>query len=47
MKILILNSAQIRELLRMEDCIELMADALSALARGEVFQPLRTITRPP
>jgi len=47
MKILILDSAQIRELLRMEDCIELMADSLTALARGEVFQPLRTITRPP
>src|SRR5262249_5635132 len=47
MKILILDSLQIRELLRMEDCIELMAGALAALARGEVFQPLRTITRPP
>ena len=47
MKILILDSRQIRELLRMDDCIELMADALAALARGEVFQPLRTITRPP
>lgn len=47
MKILILDSAPIRELLRMEDCIELMASALAALARGEVFQPLRTITRPP
>lgn len=30
----------------MKDCIELMADALSALARGEVYQPLRTIVRP-
>src|SRR5689334_8268648 len=47
MKILILDSAQIRELLRMEDCVELMGDSLTALARGEVFQPLRTITRPP
>jgi ornithine cyclodeaminase len=47
MKILILDSAQIRELLPMQACIELMADALSALARGEVFQPLRMITRPP
>lgn len=47
MKILILDSAQIRELLPMEECIELMDDALSALARGEVFQPLRTIIRPP
>jgi ornithine cyclodeaminase len=47
MKILVLNTEQIRELLPMRDCIELMADALSALARGEVFQPLRTIVRPP
>jgi ornithine cyclodeaminase len=47
MKILILDNAQIRELLPMTECIELMADALAALARGEVFQPLRTIIRPP
>ena len=47
MKILILDSARIRDLLPMEECIELMADALASLARGEVFQPLRTITRPP
>ena len=47
MKILILDSEQIRELLPMRNCIELMADALSSLARGEVFQPLRTIIRPP
>jgi ornithine cyclodeaminase len=47
MKILILDSSRIRELLPMADCIELMADALSALARDEVHQPLRTIIRPP
>ena len=47
MKILVLNTQQIRELLPMTDCIELMAGALSALARDEVFQPLRTIVRPP
>ena len=47
MKILILDSPQIRELLPMADCIELMSDALSALARDEVHQPLRTIVRPP
>lgn len=47
MKILILDSEQIRELLSMRDCIELMADALAALARDEIFQPLRTIIRPP
>ena len=47
MKVLILDSAQIRELLPMQDCIDLMADALAALARDEIFQPLRTIIRPP
>ena len=47
MKILGLDNRQIRELLPMTECIELMADALTALARGEVFQPLRTIIRPP
>src|SRR5215216_3551693 len=47
MKILVLDNRQIRELLPMCDCIELMADALAALARGEIFQPLRTIIRPP
>jgi ornithine cyclodeaminase len=46
-KILILDSDQIKELLPVVDCIELMADALSALARDEVHQPLRTIVRPP
>jgi ornithine cyclodeaminase len=47
MKILVLDSAQIKTLLPMSDCIELMADALAALARDEVYQPLRTIIRPP
>jgi ornithine cyclodeaminase/alanine dehydrogenase-like protein (mu-crystallin family) len=46
MKILVLDNRQIRELLPMTDCIELMADALKALASGEVYQPLRTIIRP-
>lgn len=47
MKILVLNAQQIGELLPITECIDLMADALSALARDEVFQPLRTIVRPP
>ena len=47
MKILVLDNRQIRELLPMTECIELMADALASLARGEVYQPLRTIVRPP
>jgi ornithine cyclodeaminase len=46
-KILILNNQQIQDLLPMSECIELMAEALASLARGEVFQPLRTIIRPP
>lgn len=31
----------------MAECIELMSGALASLARGEVYQPLRTIIRPP
>jgi ornithine cyclodeaminase/alanine dehydrogenase-like protein (mu-crystallin family) len=31
----------------MAECIALMSDALRALAGGEVYQPLRTIIRPP
>ena len=31
----------------MSDCIEIMSDALASLARGGVYQPLRTIIRPP
>ena len=47
MKILVLNNRQIKELLPMTECIELMTDAFSALARGEVYLPLRTMIRPP
>jgi ornithine cyclodeaminase len=47
MKILILNTQEIKQLLPMTDCIELMADALTALTRGEVYLPLRTMVRPP
>ena len=46
LKLLVLNSREIAELLPMSECIELMASALASLARGEVFQPLRTIVRP-
>lgn len=47
LKLLVLDREQIASLLPMPECIELMADALASLARGEVFQPLRTIVRPP
>jgi ornithine cyclodeaminase/alanine dehydrogenase-like protein (mu-crystallin family) len=47
MKILILNQAEVEELLPMPECIEVMTEALAALARGEVYQPLRSVVRPP
>jgi len=47
MKILILNHAEITRLLSVEECIPIMSQALAALARGEVHQPLRMIVRPP
>lgn len=47
MPILILNHDEVDDLLSMKDCIAVMRDALTSLARGDVFQPLRTIIRPP
>ncbi|MEP6570594.1 MAG: ornithine cyclodeaminase family protein [Acidobacteriota bacterium] len=47
MKILILSHDEIVKLLPMKECIAVMREALSALAVGEVHQPLRTIIRPP
>jgi ornithine cyclodeaminase/alanine dehydrogenase-like protein (mu-crystallin family) len=38
---LIINRSQVRELLPMADCIEAVAEALAALARGDGRQPLR------
>jgi ornithine cyclodeaminase len=46
MKILILNEAEVTQLLPIAECIEVMAQALSTLARREVAQPLRTIFKP-
>src|SRR5918999_5438246 len=46
MPILVLNQQEVEQLLDMEGCIDAMADALSALARGEVHVPLRTVVRP-
>ena len=45
-QILILSAFEVEQLLPMHDCIEVMAEALSALARGDVYQPLRTVLRP-
>ncbi len=44
---LVLSEHDVRELLDMESCIAAMEEVLASLARGELFQPLRTILRPP
>jgi ornithine cyclodeaminase len=45
-QLLVLSEHDVHELLTFEECIEVMAEALSALARGEVHNPLRSIVRP-
>lgn len=47
MKLLILNEAEVRELLPPAECVRLMEEALKSLAEGDVYQPLRTLIRPP
>jgi ornithine cyclodeaminase/alanine dehydrogenase-like protein (mu-crystallin family) len=47
MSVLVLSEHDIRALLDMESCVEAMEEVLSALARGELFQPLRSVARPP
>jgi ornithine cyclodeaminase len=47
MTILILSHAHVEQLLPMAECVDVMADALAGLARGEAHQPLRTVVRPP
>jgi len=39
---LIINHSQVRELLPIRDCMEVVGEALSCLARGEGVQPLRS-----
>jgi ornithine cyclodeaminase/alanine dehydrogenase-like protein (mu-crystallin family) len=47
MSLLVLSEHDVRRLLDMESCIESMTEVLSALARDELFQPLRFVVRPP
>ncbi|MCM3874705.1 MAG: ornithine cyclodeaminase family protein [Pyrinomonadaceae bacterium] len=47
MNILILSHDEVLELLPIKDCIDVMREALIALAAGMAHQPLRTIIRPP
>jgi ornithine cyclodeaminase/alanine dehydrogenase-like protein (mu-crystallin family) len=45
--LLVLSAAEVEELLTMEECIGAMEDVLAALERGELYQPLRSVQRPP
>jgi ornithine cyclodeaminase/alanine dehydrogenase-like protein (mu-crystallin family) len=45
--VLILNEREVESLLDMDECIAAMEEALIALARGEVFNPLRSMVRTP
>jgi len=45
--LLVLSHDDVRRLLPMDECIELMEAALSDLARGRAWQPLRFVIRPP
>ena len=47
MSALVLDQVQVEELLTMPECIELMQETLVALAREELYQPLRSVVRPP
>jgi ornithine cyclodeaminase len=46
-ELLVLPHDDVKRLLPMADCIELMAGVLADLARGSVWQPLRFVVRPP
>jgi len=41
MEVLVLNGEDVTRLLPMPECIQVMRDALAALARGEALVPLR------
>ena len=45
--LLVLAHEDVKRLLPMDECIELMAEALADLARGRSWQPLRFVVRPP
>jgi len=47
MNVRVLDEEAVRRLLPMHECIEVMAEALASLARGEVHNPLRFVVRPP
>jgi ornithine cyclodeaminase/alanine dehydrogenase-like protein (mu-crystallin family) len=46
-EVLILSEHEVESLLDIDECIAAMEEALTALARGEVFNPLRSMVRTP
>jgi ornithine cyclodeaminase/alanine dehydrogenase-like protein (mu-crystallin family) len=47
MEVLVVNQREVPELLPMAECIDVMADALAALTRGDSVMPLRGMARLP
>jgi ornithine cyclodeaminase/alanine dehydrogenase-like protein (mu-crystallin family) len=47
MSLLVLSEHDVQRLLDMESCVEAMTEVLTSLARGELYQPLRFMSRPP
>jgi ornithine cyclodeaminase len=47
MAVLILSDADVRKVLDMPSCITAMEEVLADLARGQLYNPLRFVTRPP
>ena len=47
MTVRVIDEHDVRRLLPMGECIDVMAEALAALARGEVHNPLRFVVCPP
>jgi ornithine cyclodeaminase/alanine dehydrogenase-like protein (mu-crystallin family) len=45
--VIVLSESEVRSLLDMESCISAMGEVLASLARGELYQPLRSIASPP
>ena len=47
MSALILGEHDVQRLLPMDECIAVMEEVLAALARDELYNPLRSVVRPP
>src|SRR5512142_2879703 len=47
MRVLIVSESEVESMLTMQECIDVMENALASLARGEVHQPLRHAIRAP